>query len=243
MQAKERMRRKRAFERTLHRRETAQLRELSKLSRYRKRVEGHIVSLMNKRDTPYLEGFDELGVKSFLALGLRRIYRESQRGGNPSDLVQEEYVSKELDQVNIYLIMSTMLLGDPWLVPRCWHVSGTYVEALVNALNSEPRGKELMTIIANEIVAQVRESVLEMAPIAAELLRGVLDGSIAAPLGLRTKLASDALARVGFSPITKSVTSTMHNYVTADELEVLKKRVIAAREEIEIAQQDIVVLP
>ena len=72
---------------------------------------------------------------------------------------------------------------------------------------------------------------LEDAAIAgAAFLRGICDGSIAAPVSVRAKYASLALSRVGLGPIQKSV-SPLAGHLTREEIEELKLRVKEAQEE------------
>jgi hypothetical protein len=113
-----------------------------------------------------------------------------------------------------------------------------YVRNFLEIFTQE-KGASLMSIVTNEILAQVRESLLEVAPLAAQLLRDIITGDIPAPLGVRAKYASEALARVGFGPITKTVSHSMRETLSMEDIERIKQRAIAASEAVEIEAKEI----
>jgi hypothetical protein len=173
------------------------------------------------------------GLRSYLALEHAKILAcETQAQ-------VESCLSNEL---NIAILATRSFVRSVYDIPMLWRVSHSYVSDLL--MLASTKGVYVSNIIASEVIASVRESVLEVAPLAAQLLRDIIVGDVPAPLGLRAKYASEALARVGFGPITKSVSGSVSSSFSAEEIEALKARAIAAQEAareaaIDIARNDI----
>lgn len=64
----------------------------------------------------------------------------------------------------------------------------------------------------------------EFAPVAEQLLEGIIDGSISAPLALRAKYASAHLGRAGFGEVHK--VRALHAHLSPDDIARIKERSI-----------------
>jgi hypothetical protein len=195
----------------------------------RKAIASRELHVVHKATSPSITPREAIGLKSYIAL--HHEYLEQQRAVTL------------VTPVNVAILVASLLLDGTWFVPNVLRVNRHYANRLLEACTLTEEGKALMSLVHDEVLEHVRAVVVETAPLAAQLMLDIVSGTLPCPIGLRLKYASESLARVGFSPITRSISQSMSTTVTAAELEVLKQRAMAAREALEIAQQDILVLP
>ena len=163
---------------------------------YRKLIEPDILYFANRLRNPSLHPLREGGVASYVAQSRRRLRYVVASKGVLSK-------SKLLTPLALGVLCTACLFRSTEVIPQVWRVPVEYANELIQLFQEEP----IMEDIYRLALAHIQNEVRAAAHAGATFLRQICDGSIDAPVAVRAKYSSLALARVGFGPIQKSMTS------------------------------------
>ena len=190
---------------------------------HREVIKDHELFFADRMRNPWIHPCRQHGVRSYVALSHKHLRSALKRG---------QLTQKVLTPLALAVISTTWFLNGPEDVRMVWRVTPEYVRDLVRLFE---KGELSMEGVYQASLNHIREEVRLAAESGATFLRQVCDGTIPAPVGMRAKYASLALARVGFGPIAKSLTPVQHDSLSRGEIEEIKRRAIEAKidEEIE----------
>lgn len=115
-------------------------------------------------------------------------------------------------------------------------------ENVSQVLNSQ-LAQEHLAMMHQASDTKVMLSATEMMETAAEahkLLKATMLGEEEASIELRTKIATDYMARAGYAPIAKSQAAVVNGHFSMQELDELKARAAAARAEVGTSPENVI---
>lgn len=107
-------------------------------------------------------------------------------------------------------------------------LTGVTPQTVSNVRNS-PSGRTRLleyTHSLDQLMLDTQSSIREFAPVARDVLTGVVDGTIPAPITLRARYAADLLDRAGLSAVRKVM--SVQTTLTREEIDAIKSRALEA---------------